>query len=100
MTRQERAKLGNVLFVHQAAEMYGSDKVLLYLVTGLLRRGRYWPIVVVPEEGPLVDALRSEGVEVHVCEIAKVKRLNVSLQALAAEGRADEAQAKTAPVTR
>ncbi|MDR7334838.1 glycosyltransferase family 4 protein [Roseateles asaccharophilus] len=66
--------LRNVLFVHQAAEMYGSDKVLLYLVTGLLRRGRYWPIVVVPEEGPLVDALRGAGVEVHVCEIAKVKR--------------------------
>ncbi|MGM9484249.1 glycosyltransferase family 4 protein [Roseateles sp. NT4] len=64
----------NALFVHQSAEMYGSDKVLLYIVTGLLARGRYWPIVVVPSEGPLVEALRGSGVEVHVAEIAKVAR--------------------------
>ncbi|MCE4557826.1 glycosyltransferase family 4 protein [Roseateles cellulosilyticus] len=64
----------NVLFVHQAAEMYGSDKVLLYLVKGLLSRGRFWPIVVLPEHGPLFAALREAGVEVHVAAIAKVKR--------------------------
>lgn len=74
MTECRGAERRNVLFVHQAAEMYGSDKVLLYLVTRLLGRGRFWPIVVVPDDGPLVQALRAAGVEVHVAEIAKVRR--------------------------
>lgn len=54
--------------------MYGSDKVLLYLVTELLKRDLIWPIVILPEKGPLWDELKQVGVETHVAEIAKVKR--------------------------
>lgn len=64
----------HVLFIHQSAELYGSDKVLLYLVTELLNRELVWPIVVLPEKGDLLDALLAAGVETHVAEIAKVKR--------------------------
>jgi hypothetical protein len=71
-----------VLFVHQAAEMYGSDKVLLYIVTGLAARGSIWPVVILPEQGPLFAQLQAAGIEVHVSEIAKVKRAVLSLTGL------------------
>lgn len=63
-----------VLFVHQSSEMYGSDKVLLYLVQGLRTNGRFHPVVVLPGAGPLHDALSASGVEVHIGEVAKVSR--------------------------
>lgn len=63
-----------VLFVHQSAQMYGSDKVLLYLVQGLQARGDFQPVVVLPEDGPLHAALTAAGVEVHIAEVAKISR--------------------------
>lgn len=63
-----------VLFVHQSAEMYGSDKVLLYLVQGLQARGDFQPVVVLPEDGPLHAALMMAGIEVHIAEVAKISR--------------------------
>lgn len=63
-----------ILLVHQAAEMYGSDKVLLILAKGLADGSRFTPLVVLPEEGPLLDALREEGIEVHIGEVAKISR--------------------------
>lgn len=63
-----------VLFVHQSAEMYGSDKVLFYLVQGLQARGDFEPVVVLPEDGPLHAALVAAGIEVHIAEVAKVSR--------------------------
>lgn len=53
-----------VLVVHPGAELYGSDRVLLGSVTGLIREG--WRVVVVlPAPGPLVAALTAEGAEVE-----------------------------------
>lgn len=63
-----------VLFVHQAAELYGSDRVLLALVEWMSRQGQVHPIVVVRGHGPLVDEFRRIGVEVHVRTLAKVER--------------------------
>ena len=67
-----------VLFVHQSSDLYGSDKVLLYLVTGLLARGMVQPVVVVPGPGPLLDKLRGAGVEVHVGSVGKLARSTFS----------------------
>jgi glycosyltransferase involved in cell wall biosynthesis len=64
----------NVLFVHQSAELYGSDRVLLALVDFLQRTADVHPIVVLPEAGPLRDELAALGVEVHVRRLAKVQR--------------------------
>ena len=64
----------NVLFVHQAAELYGSDRVLLALVEWLAHTGNVHPIVVLPQSGPLLDELRRLGIEVHVRSLAKVQR--------------------------
>ncbi len=63
-----------VLFVHQSAEMYGSDKVLLLVAQGLRTGGQFHPVVVLPEAGPLHVALMASGVEVHVGVVAKISR--------------------------
>lgn len=63
-----------VLFIHQSAEMYGSDKVLLSIARGLLSTGKFHPVVVLPEDGPLHSALLTSGVEVHIGEVAKISR--------------------------
>lgn len=64
----------NILIIHQSSEMYGSDKVILYLVSGLLDLGGYHPIIVLPEDGPLKQALANIGAEVHTAKVAKVSR--------------------------
>ncbi len=71
----------NILFVHQSAEMYGSDKVLLYLVTGLLPFG-FHPIVLLPEEGPLLTALRNAGIETHIVPVTKIERKTLTMRGL------------------
>ena len=71
----------NVLFVHQSAEMYGSDKVLLSLVEGLDRK-RFQPIVLLPCEGPLTDALRAGEIAVHVVPLIKIGRATLSFSGM------------------
>lgn len=63
----------NLLVVHQSAELYGSDRSLLELLQGIDRR-HWYPIVCLPERGPLMDALTSEELEVHVLPVVKVSR--------------------------
>jgi glycosyltransferase involved in cell wall biosynthesis len=54
-----------VLVAHPGSELYGSDRVLLDSVIGLVGTGAR-VIVALPHEGPLADALRGEGAEVTV----------------------------------
>lgn len=63
-----------VLFVHQSSEMYGSDKVLLFLTQGFIKGGEFHPVVVLPKAGPLQTALLARGIEVHIGEVAKISR--------------------------
>ena len=62
----------NVLFVHQSADLYGSDKTLLFLVEALKKN--ISPIVVVPEEGPLIEELRKKEIRVIISPVLKVSR--------------------------
>lgn len=64
----------HILFIHQSSDLYGSDKVLLLLVEGLIAVGEYVPIVVLPGAGPLLNALVGLGIEVHIGEVAKISR--------------------------
>ncbi|QPF75096.1 glycosyltransferase family 4 protein [Roseateles sp. DAIF2] len=70
-----------VLFVHQGAELYGSDKVVLNLAVGVRAHG-FQPIVVLPSEGPLLNCLRDAGVECHLAPIGKIARANLSPRGL------------------
>ncbi len=72
-----------VLFVHQSSEMYGSDKVLLYLVLGLSKFG-IKPIVLLPSDGPLLIALQDEGIETHIVPVTKLDRATLSVNGLLA----------------
>ena len=60
------------LVVHPGAELYGSDRVLLSAVEGLLERG---PVrVALPGPGPLVAELTARGAEVHVVAMPVLRK--------------------------
>jgi glycosyltransferase involved in cell wall biosynthesis len=71
--RIQTLKMTNILYIHQSSELYGSDKTLLYLVTEL-DKTRYNPIVVLPGEGPLKDALDAKGIRVILTPVIKLHR--------------------------
>lgn len=55
-----------VLVAHPSPDLYGSDRVLLDSVSGLVAAG--WRVVVtVPDDGPLVPELEARGAEVTRC---------------------------------
>lgn len=62
----------NILFIHQSADLYGSDKTLLYLVESI--KDDFYPIVVLPIEGPLTDELKKINIEVIINPVIKVSR--------------------------
>lgn len=66
---------GRILFVHQSSDLYGSDRVLLDLAQAVAQAGGE-PIVVLPGDGPLVQALRAHGIEVHVATDLQVLKLS------------------------
>ena len=63
----------SILFVHQGSELYGSDKVLLNIVKGLDGK-RFKSIIVLPEDGPLVEELKKAGIEIHFAPVVKITR--------------------------
>lgn len=67
-------RVQNILFIHQSAELYGSDKVLLLICSELVKTKQYHPIVIVPEDGPLIAELKQNGVEVHTGCVSKISR--------------------------
>jgi glycosyltransferase involved in cell wall biosynthesis len=62
-----------VAFFHQSADLYGSDRVLLELVTALRMRG-VEPVVLLPCAGPLAVALERAGVTVRILPVFKIAR--------------------------
>lgn len=67
----------NVLFFHQSADLYGSDRVLVWLLENMQRSALH-PIVLVPCDGPLRPVLKSMGVETHVVPLVKITRSMLS----------------------
>lgn len=63
----------NILFIHQSAELYGSDKTLLYLVANL-DKNKFFPIVILPNDGPLKVELEKENVKVIIAPVLKLYR--------------------------
>ena len=63
----------NILFIHQSAELYGSDKTLLLLLKHI-DKTRFYPVVVLPNEGPLKNELEKENIKVVIAPVLKVYR--------------------------
>lgn len=73
----------NILFIHQSAELYGSDKTLYFLVSKIKNNPLFNPIVVLPEKGPLGDLLRKDGVDVIIMPVIKISRSIFTIKNLA-----------------
>jgi glycosyltransferase involved in cell wall biosynthesis len=69
----------NILFIHQSAELYGSDKTLLLLLKHI-DKTRFYPVVVLPNEGPLKNELEKENIKVVIAPVLKVYRKMFTLQ--------------------
>jgi glycosyltransferase involved in cell wall biosynthesis len=63
----------NILFIHQSAELYGSDKTLLLLLRHI-DKTRFYPVVVLPNNGPLKSELEKENIKVVIAPVLKVYR--------------------------
>jgi glycosyltransferase involved in cell wall biosynthesis len=68
-----------VLFVHQSASLYGSDRALLEVVAATTAAGAE-SIVVVPNEGPLCARLGALDAQVHVSAVGKISRQSASFK--------------------
>jgi|TARA_E500000318_G_scaffold109876_2_gene123896 glycosyltransferase involved in cell wall biosynthesis len=63
-----------ILFIHQSAELYGSDKTLLYLTKEINFLEDFEVVVVLPNNGPLKEELEQYGVKVIISPVIKVSR--------------------------
>ena len=68
-----------IAFFHQSSDMYGSDKILLYLAEGVQQMGGH-AVVLLPDTGPLTQELGARGIEFHTLPILKVTRARFSLR--------------------
>lgn len=76
-----------ILFLHSSAELYGSDKSLLYLLENI-NKDEYKVDVLLPEKGPLYFELEKINcVTVKVFEVAVLRRKNFSLIGLYEYGK-------------
>ncbi len=55
-----------VVLVSHSSRMYGAERSLLTLATGLRDRGSFAPVVLLPRRGPLVTACEDEGIPAQV----------------------------------
>ena len=63
----------NILFIHQSAELYGSDKTLLIFLQNI-NKNNFFTVVVLPNEGPLKLELEKIGIKVVVTPVLKLYR--------------------------
>ena len=67
----------NILFIHQSADLYGSDKTLLQSLT-YIDKTKFNPVVVIPIDGPLKEELEKINIEVYINPVLKLYRNVVS----------------------
>lgn len=63
----------NILFIHQASELYGSDKTLLDLLTNI-DKSKYKPFVILPNKGLLTDELEKLNIPIYFMPVMKISR--------------------------
>lgn len=70
-----------ILFFHQSADLYGSDKNILVLAKALLDT-KFYPIVCLPCHGPLERYLIESSIEYHVIPLIKISRSSLSINGI------------------
>ena len=63
----------NILYIHSGAELYGADQILLKIVTNIDKK-KYRPIVLLPNDGPLVEMLKRNEIETRIIDYPIVRR--------------------------
>lgn len=63
----------SILFIHQSAELYGSDKTILMFISRLDRK-KYFPVVILPFDGPLKTEMEKNGIKVVIAPVLKLYR--------------------------
>ena len=63
----------SILFIHQSAELYGSDKTILMFISNL-DKTKYLPIVILPFDGPLKDEFEKNNIKVIISPVLKLYR--------------------------
>jgi len=71
----------NILFIHQSAELYGSDKTLLLLLKHL-DKTKFNSVVILPFDGPLKVELEKENTKVVIAPVLKLYRRMFSFKNL------------------
>lgn len=62
-----------ILYLHAGAEMYGADKVLLELVSGI-DKSKFECTIVLPNDGVLVKAMKKKGLNVSILPYPILRR--------------------------
>lgn len=63
----------SILFIHQSAELYGSDKTILMFISSLDKQ-KYLPIVIIPFDGPLKREFEKNNIKVIIAPVLKLYR--------------------------
>lgn len=63
----------NILFVSATSEIGGADLALLDIVRRI-SKDKFYPVVVMPFKGPLVDDFKKSGAEVILCNTGYIRR--------------------------
>lgn len=71
-----------ILYVHQSAELYGSDKTLFYLVRSVNIKPDFNVVVILPNDGPLKEVLEANNIEVVISPVLKLSRQMFTLKSI------------------
>lgn len=63
----------SILFIHQSAELYGSDKTILMFISNLDKE-KYFPVVILPFDGPLKTEFEKNNIKVVIAPVLKLYR--------------------------
>lgn len=63
----------SILFIHQSAELYGSDKTILMFISNLDKQ-KYFPVVMLPFDGPLKAEFEKNNIKVVIAPVLKLYR--------------------------
>lgn len=70
-----------IMYLHTGAELYGADKILLTIVEGL-DKNKFEPIVVLPNDGPLVEELKKQNIRVEIISYPILRRKYFNLKGI------------------